>query len=87
MCPNCTADLVWRKVHLRRYPQIPNFQLLPGRMSHLPDNHRSMLHLGTRRPWGKDRWTYLGYSDEMTRGDRRVMYTNPKWPWIMGVHV
>ena len=33
--------------------------------------------LGDRRPWGRDRWDYLGYTPEKRGGDVRVAYHNP----------
>jgi hypothetical protein len=75
---NATADPVWLKVHLRRYRVADDsWQLGPTEMFRLPENHRSMLMLGDRRPWGRDRWDYLGYTDAKRGRDLRVAYTHP----------
>ena len=76
--PNATADPVWLKVHLRRYRVADNhWHLGPNQMFRMPENHRSMLMLGDRRPWGRDRWDYLGYTEAKRGTDRRVAYHNP----------
>ncbi len=45
-----------------------------------------MLMFGDRRPWGRDRWDYLGYTPKKRGPDQRVYYHNPSIPWILGVH-
>ena len=37
-----------------------------------------MLMLGDRRPWGRDRWDYLGYTEAKRGTDIRVAYHNPE---------
>ena len=86
--PNATADPVWLKIHLRRYKVADNhWHIKKPNAFRLPENHRSMLMFGDRRPWGRDRWDYLGYWPERRGQDQRVAYHNPEIPWIMAVHV
>ena len=96
--PNASANLAWRKIHLRRYPNLPAntisannmYRLDPEQPFHVP-NQPAGYPTWTQRPWGRGRWTYLGYTDAKhcgTRacGQRRVAYNNSYWPWIQAVH-
>ena len=62
--PNASANLAWRKVHLRRYPQLGPGTIADDSMYRLDQNKPLYVpnqpeHAPTwvERPWGKDRWT------------------------------
>ena len=96
--PNASANLAWRKIHLRRYPNLPPntihannmYRLDPDRPFEVP-NQPAGYPTWTQRPWGRSRWTYLGYTDAkhcgtQACGQRRIAYNNSYWPWIQSVH-
>ena len=98
--PNASANMAWRKIHLRRYPNLPPntiqsdnmYRLDPNNPFYVPQEQFGLPPTWSARPWGRSRWTYLGYTDAKhcgTRGcgQRRVWYNNTNWPWIRGVHM